>query len=233
MTVEETVAATGCATAGYDANCSFCAEFERGAADSRSAARSLVTPSRPERVIWSDDDLVVVPTLGPVAKGHVMVLTREHYLSYAHVPRGLAERAEALAETVCRRISGLGTPIMFEHGPMSEGATGGACTDHAHLHCVPMGEVDLKAGIDERLTGRRISSLVELADQRRRRQPYIYYRSGSGVSWLYDVDVDLPCQFLRRLANAALGDHEEWDWLTFPKLDLVYATLDEISWSDK
>lgn len=181
-------------------------------------------------MIWQDADLVVLPSIGPVTVGHTMVLTRAHYLSFAHVPEALAHRAERVAGHLSERIGRYGAVILFEHGPMSENALGGACTDHAHLHCLPIGDVDIRPRIEERLAGRRIESLTELAQQAERGQPYVFYRSQHGESWVYDVTVDLPCQFLRRVAADAVGSGTDWDWLVCPRPELVHRTLAEIRW---
>jgi len=214
----------------YDEHCTFCIELHHGARHPGSAAAHILAPEVESRIIWQDDDLVVLPSIGPIATGHTMILTREHYLSFAHVPPALLAHAEKIAEDLCQRVVGIDTPILFEHGPMGESSTGGACTDHAHLHCLPMGEADIKPTIDKRLQGRRIDSLTELVDQYERDQAYIYYRSQAGESWVYDVTVDLPCQFLRRVCADALGIETEWDWLVCPRTDVLTDTLATVKW---
>ncbi|MEW1735601.1 HIT domain-containing protein [Nocardia beijingensis] len=215
---------------GYDVHCTFCSEIQFGPEHPQSAYGGFANEAHASRIIWEDDDLLVLPTIGPIAAGHTMILTREHYLSFAHVPEELAHRVEKVTADLSERIGRFGSVILFEHGPMSEGALGGACTDHAHLHCLPIGDADIKARIDERLTGRRITSLADLSEQLQRNQAYVFYRSQRGESWVYDVTVDLPCQFLRRITAEAVGNAEQWDWMVCPRPEVVHQTLSEVSW---
>ncbi|RJQ81688.1 HIT family protein [Amycolatopsis panacis] len=231
MTVDNSEVFDSCAASAYDKDCTFCVEFKHGARHPGSPAGTVLGADREDRLIWQDDELVVVPSIGPMTKGHSMVLTREHYLSFAQLPLPLLERAEKVAKTLCQQLSSLGSPIMFEHGAMSESATGGACTDHAHLHCLPLEDIDIKEQLDERLTPRRIDSLLDLVEQRERGQPYIYYRNQQGESWVYDVTTDLPCQFVRRAISSSLNADSEWDWLVHPRPQLVRATLDAVRWN--
>lgn len=170
---------------GYDDDCAFCTAFRFGPTHPNSVYLDDATARHANWTIFEDPNVVVLPTIGPVAPGHTMVLAREHYLSFAHVSPDLARYAESVAITLSGKLSAeFGDVIWFEHGPMSEKATGGSCTSHAHLHCVPVGDVDISGQINERLTGRRIESFADLAQQAEREQPYLYYRT-QGVSTGY------------------------------------------------
>ncbi|WP_405135548.1 HIT family protein [Nocardia sp. NBC_01388] len=215
---------------GYDDDCAFCTAFRFGPTHPNSVYLDDATARHANWTIFEDPNVVVLPTIGPVAPGHTMVLAREHYLSFAHVSPDLARYAESVAITLSGKLSAeFGDVIWFEHGPMSEKATGGSCTSHAHLHCVPVGDVDISGQINERLTGRRIESFADLAQQAEREQPYLYYRTQGGEHWVYDVTVDLPCQFLRRVTATALGNGD-WDWLACPHPDVVHQTITAVHW---
>lgn len=218
-------------TQGHSEDCTFCTEFVFGPGHPDSAYHDYATEQYADRIIFEDSQLMVLPTIGPITAGHTMVLTREHYLSFAHVPRDLAQHAESVAIALSSKLATrFGPVIWFEHGPMSESATGGACTSHAHLHCVPVGDVDISVSIEKHLVGRRIDSIAALSQQAGRDQAYIYYRSQHGEHWAYDVTDPLPCQFLRRITASALGNDADWDWMVCPQPDVVHETLAAVHW---
>lgn len=213
-------------------DCAFCDAFRCGTTHPNRNYLDEATGEPAEWILFQDPRVVVLPTLGPVTAGHTMVLTREHFLSFAHVPAELALYAEDVARELSDKLAAQfgGGVIWFEHGPMSESATGGACTSHAHLHCVPVGEIDISAQIDQRLSARPIDSFTALADQVVRDQAYLYYRSQRGEQRVYDVTTPLPCQFLRRITAAALGNDDAWDWMGCPRPELVLQTVNAVRW---
>jgi diadenosine tetraphosphate (Ap4A) HIT family hydrolase len=165
----------------------------------------------------------------------MMVFSREHYISFAHMPLDLFGELEQISKELIAELSeSVATPIVFEHGPMSDEASGGACTDHAHLHFVPVGRVDLKPVIDERLRvhlgpdceARPLAGLEQLRTEAEREVPYIMYQDQDDTRWIYDVEDELPCQFLRRTVGEALGVGGEWDWVGCPRKEVFNETME-------
>lgn len=205
--------------------CSLCAELAGETSSGGNKYRALLGDQTATRILRKTESLVVLPTIGPLVVGHVLVVTKEHYLSYAHTPAHVMREAEELLDQLRGEAGRDGKVIVFEHGPMSNSATAGGCTDHAHLHLVPVPERrDLVPGIAKRLAvGRRVSGLTALAAQFDAEVPYIYYDGGENECWCFDASTDLPCQFMRRLVAASVGT-DEWDWHIFPRLDVLEET---------
>jgi hypothetical protein len=88
----------------------------------------------------------------------------------------------------------------------------------------------MKPDVDAVLTGRRMNFLADLAEQEERSQHYLFCRDQAGAAYVYDVDRDLPCQFLRRAASRAWDIGDESGWVVFPRLDVFTRTLAEVRW---
>src|SRR5687768_2245990 len=116
----------------YD--CDFCREIEGGRETTFRQIYQQVTPSR---IVLRSENFVVLPTIGQLFVGSVLILPRRHRETFATL--GEAERRElpALLNRVLSGVARFGEPIIFEHGAVSQ--TGGGCgVYHAHLHVVPL-----------------------------------------------------------------------------------------------
>ena len=115
---------TACATrAGYD--CPFCAEFEN---DSLGIFASMMGSRLPSRVVYEDEHFIVMPPLGEFMEGGLLLLTREHILSFAHLPPAQFDHLERLLQAIQRALVkrwGV-APLIFEHGPAPDSAKASA-----------------------------------------------------------------------------------------------------------
>jgi len=74
------------------------------------------------RVLYEDEHFVVMPPLGEFMEGGLLLLSRKHLLSFAHLPAPLFEHLERLMQAIGRvllRRYGV-DPLFFEHGPAPE-----------------------------------------------------------------------------------------------------------------
>src|SRR5216683_124104 len=119
---------------------------------------------------------LVTPCIGPLLRGHVMVVSRTHSESLASMGEDALREYDALA-TRLRNAPLLrdNDPLEAEHGSTPD-EKAGACVVHTHVHWLPgMGQF-----IDEfrrRLTVRNEANLFDVGQ---RRVPYIFVRNASG-----------------------------------------------------
>jgi diadenosine tetraphosphate (Ap4A) HIT family hydrolase len=117
------------------AKCCFCAELS-GSRDTDFHRRH--GQSHIDRVLWRSKHLVLLPTLGQLTPGHVLLVPTEHVNSLALLPRELYGEVEQTVNGVHRMIMNtFSTPICFEHGSNSSASSGGCGISHAHMHFVP------------------------------------------------------------------------------------------------
>ena len=208
--------------------CSFCAEI------GRRRAHNLLLELMPDLdpadfLLWETDEFVVVPGVGAVCDGYVVMSPKAHVLSFGHLHDGLDRQFDGLFHEVTGWLeSRYGWPVMaFEHGAESFRNRGGSCTDHAHLHMFPadpvLDVVDvIRSDFGLRRVNRFLPAVREQVQQRHR--PYLWLRGTGDDMWLCDAPKALS-QYLRRVIVGQLGRPDEWDWAVFPGTDHMRRTM--------
>jgi diadenosine tetraphosphate (Ap4A) HIT family hydrolase len=170
--------------------------------------------------LFSTPGFVILPALGPIVLGHVLVVTRDHITSLGQTGRSTIDEYEALVESVIRRPGYSRRDLLeAEHGS-SDQESAGACITHAHVNLIP-----------------GLGSLVEVLDHELPRlpiepspagllfppPPYIFMRAADHVRLFRAHDVG--SQRIRRAIFERLS-RDDWDWAVFPHLDVVAATVE-------
>lgn len=161
-------------------------------------------------VIARDADFLLMPDVAPLADGHVLLVTQEHYQCAGAFGRPLWERALSWRDRVAglyRRAYGDGGLLLFEHGPASPQG-GGACIDHAHWHLLP-GIRGVRAAVEgQGLPGTPAGHAVLRAHLRTGRS-YLLVEE-DGIATVHPGD-GVRSQFLRWAVTAAEGGGT-WRW---------------------
>src|SRR3989442_3251648 len=98
--------------------CPFCLEFE----DVESSEFRMLFPKDilSSRVIKSSPNFVALAGLGAIRPGYVLILPKEHMLSFAFLDQDAASEAEKLKEDLIQQMIPLfHNLIVFEHGPIA------------------------------------------------------------------------------------------------------------------
>ncbi|MDR3155465.1 MAG: HIT domain-containing protein [Deltaproteobacteria bacterium] len=86
--------------------------------------------------IYEDADFISFLDINPVARGHLLIITREHYLSTPEVPDEILAKALPLAKRLAAAaVLGVGADgfnILINNGEKAGQAVG-----HWHLHVIP------------------------------------------------------------------------------------------------
>jgi inosine/xanthosine triphosphate pyrophosphatase family protein/diadenosine tetraphosphate (Ap4A) HIT family hydrolase len=219
----ETDGETACATrAGYD--CPFCAEFEN---DGLSLFAGLMGDRLPCRVVYEDEHFVVMPPLGEFMEGGLLLLTREHILSLAHLTTAQFEHLQRLLLAIQQALVkhwGV-APLVFEHGPAPDWSKGVCCVDHAHLNIFPAA-VQVRPHLAERMN-LSLGPLSELAKLRRAEFGYLFVQENDGTRHAYDGR-DVPTQLVRRIITAQLGLPDRWHWRDYVGQEEMLATYNAL-----
>jgi diadenosine tetraphosphate (Ap4A) HIT family hydrolase len=180
-------------------------------------------PSNPEdEIIDESENFYAKPALGHFVFGYTLIISKEHFPSYAYLPQHLFPELEAFQESVLDKLHNISRhPITFmEHGAISRCQRGGSCIDHAHLHLMPLA-ADLYPILSERFSFDELASVSELRRFRDAQIPYLYYQREGLPSHGVGLSQDVPSQLLRRIACHALGTPELWDWRNAPLRDRI------------
>jgi hypothetical protein len=166
---------------------------------------------------------VLLPSVGPLVKGHSLLVTKDHHLNLAALPTSLQDEYDALAVDARMHLRRNGLRLIeVEHGSTAADSAG-ACIVHTHIHWFP-------ANLDiEPIFNRSLETLADLPEisglHRWASHPYILTRSGlNGRVRLYNAE-NAPSQLARRLIAELLGI-EMWDWGAAPRDKLIIETID-------
>ncbi|MGP1349924.1 MAG: HIT family protein [Stomatobaculum sp.] len=90
----------------------------------------------PSEAVWEDEEFKVILDLGPAAKGHALILPREHYRDLTEVPEALCGRVFSLAGKIGaamkRRLGCAGFNVV-----QNNGTAAGQTVFHFHVHIIP------------------------------------------------------------------------------------------------
>lgn len=170
------------------------------------------------RRLFETQHFVIIPALGPLVVGHVMVVSRCHIpslLSAGSRIRNDYDHLMALLRTIPPyRDNDL---LEAEHGALS-GNSGGACIEHAHVNIFPkLGRYS--AMFDGTYP---IAGSSDAFPKRAPDFPYVLLRGSSGFR-IYDA-TSAGSQAIRRGLCGLLG-LPDWDWRVEPNLELIEQTV--------
>jgi diadenosine tetraphosphate (Ap4A) HIT family hydrolase len=220
--------------------CTFCAELA-GIVHNSNYFR-LAGHDAKSRILWRNSEFALIPSLGPLAEGHLLLIPTYHTLSFANLPKTILANAENLVASVKQFFSERGRQILvFEHGSLvltscdyekrRKKAICGACTDHAHIHIVPSVSAQLVISTIEKMhvhtNKTTIKSLLGLREELDPALAYILIGGSDTKSWLIFALEYVPSQFMRKLVASLIG-LTEWDWRQFPHVGFVKKSIQEI-----
>lgn len=109
-----------------DGNCIFC---------------KIANGEIPSRTIYEDEQFRVFLDLSPAAKGHALIVPKEHYANLYELPEDLAADAMRLAKKemalMTQKLSCDGFQLV-----QNNGETAGQTVFHFHLHLIPRYRTD-------------------------------------------------------------------------------------------
>jgi histidine triad (HIT) family protein len=90
----------------------------------------------PATVVYEDDHVVVIMDIGPIIKGHALVISKEHYDPITDTPDDIVAKLHQAAKKIAgAQVNGLGADgvnIMQNNGKAA-----GQEVPHIHVHVIP------------------------------------------------------------------------------------------------
>jgi histidine triad (HIT) family protein len=91
--------------------------------------------------VYEDDDVLAFMDIGPIIKGHALVIPKKHYDPITETPKNLLEKLIAVTQRIAgAQMNGLkaqGVNIMQNNGKVA-----GQVIPHVHFHVIPRFEDD-------------------------------------------------------------------------------------------
>jgi diadenosine tetraphosphate (Ap4A) HIT family hydrolase len=201
--------------------CTYCEGFLMPGAPHRE--------SRWNRRVLEAEHFVVVPTLGMLVPGWLLIVSKSHCPNLASVSEAMEEELERVHDDARSLLEqAFGRPIFFEHGPApSSRSAGGSCIDHAHWHAVPA-SFDLLPDLARDYDVHRIDGFSELRRIHREHGAYLFYEDQEGRRFAC-ASSSVPSQYFRRLVAKQIGTPELWDWAVIRGEANLEATFQRLS----
>ncbi len=189
-------------------HCDFCDEFSGGLENSFAVRYQNTIPSR---VVLSTANFRVVPSLGQIIEGYLLIVPVSHYTAVADMPTELTgELSELCSYVRTVLVKVYGPCVFFEHGVRGSEA-GGCGIDHAHLHAVPSASSSQPMEyLKDNHALKAIGGISEIHKEVSRSSPYLYYEETNGKAWTCEIGF-IPSQYVRKLIAESLGVIS-WDW---------------------
>ncbi len=190
--------------------CTLCAELS---GERENNLCLVVFGKKINRVIFETMNFIVLPSIGPIVEGHLLIVSKKHYLCMGALSSKLFLELGDLKRKIrtCLWATYGKKSISFEHGSVGNSfqKKAGCCTDHAHLHIVPA-NVDLLPQIKSNFVSRKINSISDLRKNWKNKTPYLFYENNAGKLFTFDVTF-VASQYLRIILAKELGLNN-WDW---------------------
>jgi diadenosine tetraphosphate (Ap4A) HIT family hydrolase len=205
--------------------CDFCDEFSGGLENSFTARYGSDLKSR---IILKTENFSVLPSLGQIVEGYLLIVPTKHYTALADLPMQLVQELSRLCGRVRSALfDTYGPALLFEHG-VRAGQSGGCGIEHAHLHAVPFAyAIEPVEELKQRHSFKFIRGISEINNEVPRTSSYLYYENISGQPCVFDVDF-VPSQYLRKLLAESAGI-DLWDWREYGKERALVSTLTRLA----
>ena len=204
-----------------ETGCTFCSQFKDR---SNLGVSGIIFGEDFNRVLYQDEHFVVVPALGQIVEGYLLIVARNHYNSIANIPEELQQSFLHLKEKVVSVLAAeYSKPVFFEHGSLSSHQLGGACINHAHLHAVPI-NIDFRDFLSETLNVIQINSIQDLWNLKPN-FTYLFFELEKNKAFYAKSNEFIPCQYFRRIIAEYVARPNEWNWRLHIGKDKVKATI--------
>lgn len=212
-------------TSSLKKTCRFCNEINDKKSD--NLFFTIFRGNPPNRVLKETKNFVVIPTIGQIIEGYLLIIPKKHFLSFAHLPFRYYRELETLKEETKNTLTTIyAEPIFYEHGAV------GNSVEHAHLHAVPA-EIDILQDIKRFFIPREIRNMSELIIQAEKGIPYLFYENRRGQKFIFNAHTVIS-QFLRQVVANKLGCSDRWNWKEYTGRQEILSTLEKLSfWKEQ
>jgi ATP adenylyltransferase len=180
-----------------------------------------------DRPLFETTNFAVVPSLGSLVEGWVMVVPKQHIISLGALSANLVSEMRDLKRVVSTElVQKYGEVCAFEHGPAKENQKVGCTVDHAHLHLVPLSFDLALAAIPFLPPGAPFekASWETCRDAFQHGLDYLYLEQPLENGRI-SISAEFGSQVFRKAIAARLGVPEQFNWRDFPQTEIVTRTV--------
>jgi diadenosine tetraphosphate (Ap4A) HIT family hydrolase len=189
--------------------------------------------------LFESSSLTVVPSVGALVEGWLLIVPKTHAISSGALPKHLARDLYTMTRFVYESVSFIyGTACIFEHGAVARGRAVGCGVDHAHVHVAPV-ECDLVAAVSPlsptEVRWRDADMVESCREAFEAGDDYLYVEQALSQGKIAQGPL-FGSQLFRRAIAANAGVEEQFNWRDFPQIPTVEATvkkLESVSFAER
>ena len=193
----------------------------------KSSDKSSQSPS--DTLLYSDEDFVIIPTLGSVTPLYILFITKKLFHNFAQASTSYKHKTiPVIANILSENFSYDGNFIWFEHGATTSGTVPGNNVDHGHIHVILEPKFTFESFRKKALSmdyrNWQSVATVNAYDNRNGQQDYLVFGDRNIAFWAYLESPKIP-QFFRRIVAELVGKSSEWNYREFPHHNIAAETV--------
>jgi diadenosine tetraphosphate (Ap4A) HIT family hydrolase len=202
--------------------CDFCDEFAGGGQNAYAR-----TYGQAQRLITASARFCLIPSLGQIVEGHLLIVPKQHYCATADLPIEQIAELDSLCERVRDALrTTYGNCVFFEHGMRGQWA-GGCGVEHAHMHAVPVAANGVLHMLAQEFSDSKVRLLEDIKQTVPGESSYLFFEDAAGDRHTFPVN-NLPSQYMRKLVAESLGK-SDWDWRRRGQEPELVSTVQRLS----
>lgn len=174
-------------------------------------------------VICETKNFRVIPTVGSLIEGYVLIVTKNHINSLSELTSEQKFEYENLVNKILKIFQKLygKTPILFEHGtPNIQNSMSATSIIHAHSHIVNF-KFKNEAEIIQKYNFTPVKNFNEV-----KRENYIYFQNGDDSKYV-SYSFDSVSQLMRILIANEIDKGEQYNWRKFDFKENIVTMLNK------
>ena len=171
------------------------------------------------RPIYETENFTIIPSIGPLVLGHVLVVSKIHAECLALMGIEKIEELRLFILNTILKKSRNKDILFFEHGSF-DGNNGGACVIHTHIHMIPNYGINYNIfdGVlkifDTNFNSEKLANID---------MPYILSFNSSNDVRIYEA-YNVHSQMMQKAICSKMRI-KEWDWRKDRKEALIHESL--------
>lgn len=183
------------------------------------------------QMLLQTTNFVVLPTVGAIVEGWVLIIPKKHYLCLASLDTDLFLEFIELYKFIHKILKDCYGPVTcFEHGPSNPKQPIGCGVDHAHLHMVPI-NCDFMAGVKNifpyNLRWINVQNIQEAKSFFESGSQYLYLEQPNKSAYIATHPY-IPSQLFRRVIANSVGKPNHYNWRIYHEENNVKSTANTI-----
>jgi len=180
------------------------------------------------KTLFESDNFRVIPSLGAMVEGWILLIPKDHYISFSEMDDVRLKEAEMMCDKVYSLLEGLyqSKIVSFENGASSRNNKIGCGVDYAHIHFVPI-EIDLKKILDleyqTELEWKSVKSIQDIKSYQN--DSYFYIKNNNNERYITRA-INPRSQVIRKGIANLIGVPNQYDWKTHSFHKNIVKTID-------